>query len=143
LATPALVRRGGISAAKSIANALVAQSGIEAVCAGLIAEGLMLRFLLISMAGFSAVALASADSISKVNGGIRIERAERRRPLDRQWVNRGRRGRTRSGVETVNGSVQLQPRVVAESVETVNGSVRRCRGPGARVGRDRQQGASR
>lgn len=30
LATPALVRRGGISAAKSIANALVAQSGIEA-----------------------------------------------------------------------------------------------------------------
>ena len=30
LATPALVRRGGISAAKSIANAMVAQSGIEA-----------------------------------------------------------------------------------------------------------------
>lgn len=29
-ATPALVRRGGISAAKSIANALVAQSGVEA-----------------------------------------------------------------------------------------------------------------
>jgi DUF4097 and DUF4098 domain-containing protein YvlB len=85
----------------------------------------MLRFLLISMAGFSAVALASADSISKVNGGIRIEASQN--VGDLSTVNGSievGEGAHAQEVETVNGSVQLQPRVVAESVETVNGSVR-------------------
>jgi hypothetical protein len=85
----------------------------------------MLRFVLISMAGFSAVALASAEDISKVNGSIRIEASKA--VGDLSTVNGSievGEGTHAQEVETVNGSIQLKSRVVAESVETVNGSVR-------------------
>jgi DUF4097 and DUF4098 domain-containing protein YvlB len=85
----------------------------------------MLRLLFISMVAFSAVAAASVENISKVNGSIRVDAA--RSVGDLTTVNGSIEvgaGARAAEVETVNGSVRLEPKVIAESVETVNGSVR-------------------
>ena len=81
--------------------------------------------LTIAMACLALVAVpASADDISRLNGGIEIDPGEQAGDLStvNGGIVIGADGRV-GGVDTVNGSIRLEDRAVVESAETVNGSI--------------------
>jgi DUF4097 and DUF4098 domain-containing protein YvlB len=82
----------------------------------------MFRYVATLFFAFSAVALG--DSISKVNGSIRVDDGQSTGDVStvNGAITVGRDARVQD-VSTVNGSIRLEERAVAEEVGTVNGAI--------------------